>query len=70
MIVVRLSKIPSNCNHEVYFNNYYNSLSLMIYLKSRGIILLGTVCRNQLQNVTFPSEKELMKSEKFEKITD
>lgn len=36
----------------------------MIYLKSRGILSLGTVRRNRLQNVPFPSEKELLKSDR------
>jgi len=61
-VVVRLARIiPSNNNFKLYYDNYYTSIQLMIYLKSRGIESLGTVRRNRLKNVPFPSDT-VMKS--------
>lgn len=45
-------------------NNYYKSLSLMIYLKTRGIESLGTVRKNRSKNVLFPSDTAMKSKEK------
>jgi len=56
-VVVRLARIiPSNNNFKLYYDNYYTSIQLMVYLKTRGIENLGTVRRNRLKNVPFPSD--------------
>jgi hypothetical protein len=64
-IVVRLCRIiPTYKNYVVYFDNYYTSLGLLVYLKNIGVLSLGTVRRNRLKQVKLPNEKEFMKSER------
>lgn len=59
-VVVRLSKkIPDNINHIVYFDNFYTSLGLLTYLRSRGIYSLGTVRENRVPNIKLSTEAEL-----------
>lgn len=59
-VVVRLARIiPLNKHFKLYYDNYYTSISLMIYLKTRGIESLGTVRRNRLKNVLFPSDTDM-----------
>lgn len=56
-VVVRLARIvPLDKHFKLYYDNYYTSISLMIYLKTRGIESLGIVRRNRLKNVLFPSD--------------
>lgn len=50
-IVVRLSQtIPEFKNHILYFDNFYTSLPLLVYLRSRGIYSLGTARINRVNN--------------------
>lgn len=43
-VVVRLSQTISNFVHHIlYFDNFYTSLPLLVYLRARGIYSLGTV---------------------------
>lgn len=37
-------------NHIIYFDNFYTTLGLYVYLRSRGIYSLGTVRSNRLPN--------------------
>lgn len=61
-IVVRLCRIiPSNQNYRVYFDNFYTSLPLLVYLGKRGIYSLGTVRRPRIPNCRLPVEAELKK---------
>ncbi|XP_060845894.1 piggyBac transposable element-derived protein 3-like [Rhopalosiphum padi] len=61
-VVVRLCRIiPKNMNYKVYFDNYYTSVPLMVYMKNRQICSLGTVRRNRLTNVLLPNEKDFLK---------
>jgi hypothetical protein len=61
-VVVRLCRIiPKNMNYKVYFDNYYTSVPLMVYMKNRKICSLGTVRRNRLNNVILPNEKDFLK---------
>lgn len=61
-IVVRLARvIPTNKNHKLFFNNYYTSLPVMVYLKKRGIRTVGTFRRNRFPNLKFMTEKQIMK---------
>ncbi|XP_025191763.1 piggyBac transposable element-derived protein 3-like [Melanaphis sacchari] len=62
-LVVRLCRIiPTDKNYVVYFDNYYTSLGLLVYLKNIGILSLRAVRRNRLKQVKLPNEKEFMKS--------
>lgn len=59
-VVVRLSKnIPNFINHVIYFDNFYTSLGLLIYLRSRGIYSLGTVRTNRVPNCKLSSDAAL-----------
>jgi len=61
-VVVRLCRIiPKNMNYKVYFDNYYTSVLLMVYMKNRQIFSLETVRRNHLNNVLLPpNEKDFL----------
>lgn len=59
-VVSRLSqKVPKNVNHIMYFDNFYTSVALMVYLRTLGIYSLGTVRRNRVKNCPLPTEKDL-----------
>lgn len=61
-VVVRLCReIPKNKNHKVYYDNYYTSLPLQVYLAEHGILSVGTVRRNRIPGVNVLSEDELKK---------
>ncbi|KAJ8937359.1 hypothetical protein NQ314_011904 [Rhamnusium bicolor] len=58
--VVRLVIIiPRNVNHRIYFDNYYTSIPLLVYLAKQGIHNLGTVRRNGIRNCKLPDEKSM-----------
>ncbi|XP_054083828.1 piggyBac transposable element-derived protein 1-like isoform X1 [Zeugodacus cucurbitae] len=59
-VVVRLSQvIPNNANHIIYFDNFYTSLGLLLYMRSRGIHSLGTVRGNRVPNIKLSTDAEL-----------
>lgn len=59
-VVVRLSaKIPDHINHILYFDNFYTSLGLLTYLRSRGIYSLRTLRANRVPNIKLSSDAEL-----------
>jgi hypothetical protein len=42
--VIRLSRnVPRNVNHKLFFDNYYTSFPLLVYLMKLGIYSLGTL---------------------------
>ena len=56
--VVRLSRnIPRNAGYKLYFDNYYTSFNLMVWLAKERIFSLGTVRRNRLPNCKLLTEK-------------
>lgn len=59
-IVVRLSqKVTDFSNHIIYFDNFYTTLPLLIYLRSRGIFSLGTIRTNRIPQIKLSSDMEL-----------
>ena len=53
-VVLRLARhLPSDVNHKLYIDNWFNSLPLQVYLKERGILSLGTVRKNPLTRMSF-----------------
>ncbi|XP_053969881.1 piggyBac transposable element-derived protein 2-like [Anastrepha ludens] len=65
-IVVRLSRnIPDFSNHIVYFDNYFTSLGLLVYLRSRGIYSLGTFRANRVKNCKLCSDEQLVVKKAF-----
>jgi len=61
-VVMRHSRvIPNNQHFKLFFDNYYTILPLLVYLKKRNILSLGTVRRNKLKNVMLPDNSIPMK---------
>ncbi len=49
-VVVRLCQhLPYNNSHQLFFDNWFTTLDLLIYLKSKGILACSTVRSNRLQ---------------------
>lgn len=58
-VVVRLTQsVPEFQNHVVYFDNFYTSLPLLIYLRAKGIFSLGTIRSNRISNSKLPNERD------------
>ncbi|XP_036345682.1 piggyBac transposable element-derived protein 3-like [Rhagoletis pomonella] len=51
-------------NHIVYFDNYYTTLPLLVYLRTQGILSVGTIRRNRIKNCKLPEEKIMLKFER------
>lgn len=49
--------MPNFVNHVLYFDNFYTSLPLLVYLRARGIYSLGTVRANRVPNCKLPADK-------------
>lgn len=61
-VVVRLARIiPKLKNYKLFFDNYYTTLPLLVYLKKENILSLGTVRRNRLKNVMLPDDSTMLK---------
>lgn len=61
-VVIRLSQtIPNFENYILYFDNFYTSLPLLVYLRSRGIFSLGTVRKNRIPNCKIMDDDQLKK---------
>ncbi|GBN35184.1 PiggyBac transposable element-derived protein 3 [Araneus ventricosus] len=61
-VVIRLSReIPRNQNYKLYFDRYYSSLNLSVYLFQQGIQCVGTIQRNRIPNCKFRNDQELKK---------
>ncbi|XP_067616603.1 piggyBac transposable element-derived protein 1-like [Eurosta solidaginis] len=57
-VVIRLSQtVPNFVNHILYFDNFYTSLPLLVYLRARGIYSLGTVRANRIPKCKLPTDK-------------
>lgn len=62
-VVVRLLRgVPRKQNHIIYFDNFYTSLSLVVFLAKSGIHTLGTVQQNRIPNTKLPEKKNFMKT--------
>lgn len=58
-MVIRLSQtIPEFKNHILYFDNFYTSLPLLVYLRSKGIYSLGTIRANRVPNCKLSNDKD------------
>lgn len=59
-IVLRLSQtIPDFHHYILYFDNFYTSIPLLVYLRSRGIYSLGTVRNSRIPTCKLPLDAEL-----------
>ncbi|XP_060858925.1 piggyBac transposable element-derived protein 3-like isoform X1 [Metopolophium dirhodum] len=64
-IVVRMTRmVPENVHHKLFFDNYYTSLPVMIYLEKKGIHTVGTFRRNRFPNVCLTDDRLLMKKDR------
>lgn len=64
-IVVRLVReVPKFQNHIIYFDNYYTTVALVVYLRTIGILSVGTIRRNRIKNCKLPDEKVMQKFER------
>ena len=61
-IVVRLVReVPRFQNYIIYFDNYYTTVPLLVYLRTQGIFGVGTIRRNRIKNCKLPDEKTMLK---------
>ena len=54
--------IPERKGHKVFFDNWFTTLPLLLYLKSKGILAVGTIRANCLQHCPLMTNKDLEKS--------
>lgn len=61
-IVLQLAEtIPSNRNHLLYFDNWFNAVPLQKHLAERGIWCCGTIRPSRLPGLSFQSDKDMKK---------
>lgn len=64
-VVARLpQKIPDNANHILYFDNFFTTLPLLVYLRSRGIYSLGTIRYNRIPNTKLSCDAKVKKMDR------
>ena len=62
-IVASLCKhLPSHAKHKLFFDNWFTTLDLLIFLKRRGILACGTIRANRLQGCPLATNNEMKKS--------
>jgi len=63
-VVLRLTEdLLSGYNYKVFVDNWFTSYSLVLELKCRGLLAVGTVRPNRISGCTFKTD-ELLKREK------
>ncbi|XP_072398304.1 uncharacterized protein [Diabrotica undecimpunctata] len=53
--------IPKHQHYKLFFDNWFTSIPLMIYLTKEGSLPLGAVRLNRVPGVVMPAEKEIQK---------
>ena len=48
----------------IYFENFYTTVPLIVYLHTEGIVAVGTIRCNRIKNFKLPEEKIMMKLER------
>ncbi|XP_050305075.1 piggyBac transposable element-derived protein 3-like [Anthonomus grandis grandis] len=61
VVVKFVERVPKHENHKIFFDNWFTSVPLMVYLTKNGIHPLGTVHLNRVQGCKMLSEKEFKK---------
>ena len=62
-VVAKLCQnLPSHKNHKLFFDNWFSTLELMLYLKNKGILAVGTIRLNRLGGCSASSNKDLQKA--------
>lgn len=64
-VVIRLAReIPKYKNFKVYFDRFYTSIDLAIFLAHNGIQCVGTVQRNRIPKCKFPTDDQMKKEKR------
>jgi len=61
MVIKMAYTIPRQKNYKLFFDNWFTSLPLMVYLDKEGILPLGTARLNRIAGLIMPNEKEFKK---------
>lgn len=61
MVVKMTASIPRNSNYKIFFENWFTSIDLLIYLEKEGILPLGTSRLNRLTGLNMSSENDFFK---------
>ncbi|XP_071056085.1 piggyBac transposable element-derived protein 2-like [Onthophagus taurus] len=64
MVLNLMKYIPNPRNHEFFFDNYFTSYPLMVYLKGKGIRATGTIRENRTQKCPTMDSKTMKKMNK------
>lgn len=62
-VVKKLTEGYSGKNHQLFFDNFFNSVELMEYLKDKGICAVGTVNISRRHMPIFKPDKQLNRGE-------
>lgn len=60
-VTVLCRTIPDGLHSQVFMDNFFTSIELIEYLKSKNLHVLGTIRKDRLRNCTLLGEKELKK---------
>ena len=61
-VVAKLcDSLPTNDGHKLFFDNWFTTLDLMLYLQQKGFRACGTIRVNRLKNCPLRNTKELQK---------
>ena len=55
-------ELPAHHKYKLFFDNWFTTLALMHYLKEKGILAVGTIRANRVQNCLLENSKSLAKS--------
>ena len=59
-VVARLcQELPAHANHQLFFDNWFTTLDLLLYLKQKGILACGTIRANRLKGCPLKENKEM-----------
>jgi hypothetical protein len=51
--------LPTNAGHKLFFDNWFSTLDLMLYLQQKGVLACGTMRVNRLKKCPLKKTKEL-----------
>lgn len=60
-VVIRLCRILPNHNYKLYYDDFYSSIPLSVYLHKRGMMTLATFQRNRIPNLPLPLDDQTKK---------
>ena len=63
-VVVRLCRILTERNYKLYYDNYYTSMPLAVYLYKKNIHTVGTLNKVRIPNIPFTETKKMEKNDR------